>query len=38
MVLKVYANIQKEDMLLASKGLSGRMANIVGKGQTVANG
>jgi len=38
MVLKVYANIQKEDVLLASKGLSGRMANIVGKGQTVANG
>lgn len=38
MILKVYANIQKEDMLLASEELSSRMVDIVEKGQTVANG
>ena len=38
MILKVYANIQKEDMLLASEELSCRMVDIVEKGQTVANG
>ena len=38
MILKVYANIQKEDMLLASEELSCRMVDIVKRGQTVANG
>ena len=38
MILKVYANIQKEDMLLVSEELSCRMVDIVEKGQTVANG
>lgn len=38
MILKVYANIQKEDMLLASEELSCRMVDIVERGQTVANG
>lgn len=38
MVLKVYANIQKEEALLASEKMACRMEDIVGKGQTVANG
>lgn len=37
MILRVYANMQKEDVLKATSALSERMVDIVGKGQTVAN-
>ncbi len=36
-ILDVYANIQKEDMIKASTKLSERMASILNNGQTVAN-
>ena len=38
MIMRVYANIQKDDVLLAGEELACRMKDIVGKGQTVANG
>lgn len=37
MLLRVYANMEKEDALKATFALSERMEGIVGKGQTVAN-
>ena len=36
-ILSVYANIGKQDVLMASSELSQRMVDIVEKGQTLAN-
>lgn len=37
MILRVYANLEKKDLLLATTDLANRMDDILYEGQTLAN-